>query len=85
MVKRLDSFATRHVTLANIREETDRNGLHVTVLHLPHTKASPGWEDISWAGQHGPTNPYQALENHRCINDSPIDGHLYAYKWKSSR
>jgi hypothetical protein len=25
------------------------------------------------------------LKNHRHINDSPIDGHLFAYKWKSSR
>jgi hypothetical protein len=58
-VKRLDSFdPTRHATPANIREETDRNGLHVMVLHLPYTKASPGGEDVSWACQHGPTDPY---------------------------
>ena len=83
-MKRLDSFnPTKHVTPANIREERDRSGLHVTVLHLPCTKASPGGEDVTWARQHGPTDPYQALENHMHINKPPVDGHLFAYVWKS--
>jgi hypothetical protein len=52
-MKRLDGFdPTKHVTPANIREERDRSGLHVTVLHLPCTKASPGGEDVTWAWPH---------------------------------
>jgi hypothetical protein len=44
----LDSFdPTRHVTLANLKQDRDR--LHVTVLHLPFTKASPEGKDVSWA------------------------------------
>jgi hypothetical protein len=46
----LNSFdPTRHATLANLKQGRDRNGLHVTVLHLPFTKASPEGEDVSWA------------------------------------
>jgi hypothetical protein len=39
-VMRLDSFdATRHSTLANLRQEKDCNGQQVTILHIPYTKA----------------------------------------------
>jgi hypothetical protein len=85
-VKRLDGFdPTKHVTPANLRQEEDRNGLQVTVLHLPFTKASSEGEDVSWARQNGPTDPYEALENHMQVNQPPLDGHLFAYKWKSGR
>jgi hypothetical protein len=82
-VTRLDGFdAARHPTPANLRQEVDRNGLQVTVLHLPFTKASPEGEDVSWARQDGPTDPCEGLENHLQVNQPPIDGHLFAYKWK---
>jgi hypothetical protein len=82
--KRLDGFdPAKHVTPANLREEEDRNGLRVTVLHLPSTKTSSEGEDVTWARQNGPTDPYQALENHIQLNHPPPDSHLFAYRWKS--
>lgn len=49
-VKRLDVFdARKHITPANIREEVDRNGLQVTVLHIPCTKTSPDGKEVSLA------------------------------------
>src|ERR1700733_10600688 len=83
-VKRLDHFdRTKHATPANLRQEKDHNGLQVTVLHLPFTKAAPEGEDISWAWQNGPTNPCEGLENHLQVNKPPSSGHLFAYRWKS--
>ena len=83
-VNRLDAFdPTKHVTPKDLRGEEDQNGLCVTVLHLPCTKTSSEGEDVSWARQHGPTDPYEALENHTRINEPPANGHLFAYKWKS--
>jgi hypothetical protein len=83
-VTRLTGFdPTKHVTPANLRQEKDRNGLQVTVLHLPSTKTSSEGEDVSWARQNGPTDPYEGLENHMQVNQPPADGHLFAYKWKS--
>lgn len=73
----------KHITPANLRQEKDDNGLYVTVLHLPFTKASSEGEDVSWAWQNGPTDPYEDLENHMWVNQPPLDGHLFAYKWKS--
>ena len=82
-VTRLDGFyPAKHTTPANPRQEKDRNGLQVTVLHLPFSKASPESEDVSWAQQNGLTDPYEGLENHMLVNQPPLDGHLFAYKWK---
>ncbi|KAF8223695.1 hypothetical protein L208DRAFT_1426004 [Tricholoma matsutake] len=58
---------------ANLRQEKDDNGLYVTVLHLPFTKASSEGEDVSWAWQNGPTDPYEDLENHMWVNQPPLD------------
>src|SRR5271168_3942141 len=79
VVPRLDSFSPfLHVTVDNIRVDRDPNGLEVTVLHLPHTKAAPlEGEDIYWSTHPGPTDPYGALENHRRINQPPPDAHLF--------
>jgi len=84
VVPRLDSFApSLHVTTANIRVDRDPNGLEVTVLHLPHTKAAPlEGEDVYWSSHPGPTDPYDALENHRQVNHPPPDAHLFAYQHK---
>lgn len=65
-VPRLSAFdPAKHVTPANLRIETNQNGLEVTVLHIPRTKAAPlEGEDVYWSRQAGPTDPYEALENH---------------------
>jgi hypothetical protein len=84
-VNRLDGFnPMKHVTWANLRGEEDRNGLKVTVLHLPCTKTSSEGEDVTWACQHGPTDPYDALENHISVNKPSLGEHLFSYQWKSS-
>jgi len=83
-VKQLDHFDhTKHATLAHLRQEKDRNGLQVTVLHIPVTKSASEGEDVSWAQQNGLTDPCEGLENHMQINKPPSNGHLFAYKWKS--
>jgi hypothetical protein len=84
VVPRLDSFSpSHHVTIANVRVDRDPNGLEVAVLHLPHTKAAPlEGEDVYWSSHPGPTDPFDALENHRRINNPPQDSHLFAYQHK---
>jgi hypothetical protein len=85
-VNRLDGFnPTKHITWANLRGEEDRNGLKVTILHLPCTKTSSEGEDVTWARQHGPTDPYDALENHISVNKPSLGEHLFSYQWKSGR
>lgn len=60
--------------------ERDRNGLSVTVLRLPRTKTSLQGEDIYWAKQAGPTDPEEALDNHRRVNQPPENKHLFSYR-----
>ena len=85
VVPRLDAFsATQHVTLTNLRVDRDPEGLEVTVLHIPQTKAAPvEGEDVFWSSHPGPTNPYDALNNHVHINNPPRDAHLFAYRHKN--
>ena len=80
-IPRLNAFdPAKHITPANLRTETNQNGMGVTVLHIPHTKAAPlEGEDVYWSRQHGPTDPYEALANHRRINDPMVNDHLFAY------
>jgi hypothetical protein len=84
VIPRLDSFSlSHHVTTASIRVDRDPNGLEVTILHLPHTKAAPlEGEDVYWSSHPGPTDPFEALENHRRVNNPPPDAHLFAYRHK---
>ena len=84
VVPRLDSFSpSRHVTVANLRVDRDAQGLEVTVLHIPHTKAAPlEGEDVFWSSHPGPTDPYEALNNHRQVNCPSETDHLFAYKHK---
>ena len=57
--------------------------MEVTVLHIPHTKvALLEGEDVYWSHQHGPTDPYEALANHRRINNPGDHDHLFAYRHK---
>ena len=83
-VPRLNSFdPTKHITPANLRTETNQNGMEVTVLHVPHTKAAPlEGEDVCWSRQHGPTDPYEALANHWQVNNLGDTDHLFAYRHK---
>ena len=84
VVPRLDAFhPSTHVTTANLRVDRSPEGLEVTVLHLPHTKAAPlEGEDVYWSSHPGPTDPYEALDNHRRINSPSEHAHLFAYQHK---
>jgi hypothetical protein len=83
-VRRLDGFdPNKHVTLKNLSQDQDRNGLKVAVLHLPTTKAAQiEGEDVFWACQDGPTDPETAMANHLIINNPPEDHHLFSYQQK---
>jgi len=84
LVPRLEAFnPARHVTRTSLHFEHDHNGLEVTMLHLPHTKATPlEGEDVFWSHHPGPTNPYEALNNHLQVNSPPEGSHLFAYRHK---
>lgn len=86
-VPRITSFdPSHHVTPSNLRTETDRNHLEVTVLHVPHTKAAPiEGEDVFWCQQHGPTDPYEAMSIHFRVNNPSSHDHLFVYAHKGSR
>ena len=85
VVPRLDAFSpASHVTTANLRVDRNPDGLEVTVLHLPHTKAAPlEGEDMYWGSHPGPTDPYEALRNHLQVNNLPPNAHLFAYHHKN--
>ena len=80
-IPQLNTFnIAHHITLVDLRIENNQNGTEVTVLHIPKTKTAPiKGEDIFWSRQHGPTDPYAALENHRRINNPSNSDHLFAY------
>ena len=85
VVPRLDAFSPAcHVTTANLRVDRNSDGLEVMVLHLPHTKSAPlEGEDVFWSSHPGPTDPYEALDNHRRINQPSESNHLFAYRHKN--
>ena len=84
LVPRLNAFSPScHVTVANLHIDCNADGLEVTVLHIPQTKAAPlEGEDVFWSFHPGPTNPYDALKNHRQVNCPSEDAHLFAYRHK---
>ncbi|GLB40122.1 hypothetical protein LshimejAT787_0706320 [Lyophyllum shimeji] len=83
-VRRLDAFdESIHVTQRCLRRDQDRNGKKVTVLRLPRTKSAPDGEDVYWSAQNGLTDPEAALDRHLELNQPPVDGHLFAYKYKN--
>ena len=86
-VRTLESFnPSAHVTTRNLSYEQDRNGIKVTVLHLPRTKmASTEGEDVYWASQYGDTDPAAALLNHLRVNQPSETSHLFAYRVKQAR
>jgi hypothetical protein len=81
-VRNLQSFNPgSNVTIQNLSYDQDRNGLRVTVLHLPKTKvASNEGEDVFWASQEGDTDPTAALQNHLQVNQPSEASHLFAYQ-----
>ena len=83
-VPQLNAFdPTKHVMPANLRMSSNQDGAEVAMLHIPHTKAAPlKGKDIHWSCHPGPTNPYNALANHRQINRPGDSNHLFAYRHK---
>ena len=69
-VRTLGSFSPNtHITPQHLSYDQDCNGLKVTVLHLPRTKAAGNeGEDVYWASQEGETDPTKALAQHLRIN-----------------
>src|ERR1700761_522524 len=86
-VRTLNSFSpSTHITTKNLSYDQDRNGLNVTVLHLPRTKAAGAeGEDVYWASQNGDTDPTAALEQHLQVNQPSEASHLFAYKAQHTR
>lgn len=84
LVPCLDAFSpAHHVTSANLSVERNSEGLKVTVLHLPHTKAAPlEGEDVFWSSHLGSTDPYDTLKNNFQVNNPSVDTHLFAYRPK---
>ena len=81
-VRQLDGFNPRkHITRKCLSQDQDRNGLKVSVLHLPSTKAAQlEGKDVFWARQDGPTDPDAAMANHLVVNNPPEDHHLFLYE-----
>lgn len=83
-VKNLQSFnPTLNIARSAVSNITDRNGLEQTNFKLPRTKSSLHGEDTYWARQNGPTDPESALANHFAVNDPPLDGPLFAYRYRN--
>ena len=70
-----------HISLSGIHESVDREGLKSTGFHLPNTKTG-GPEVVSWAAQHGRTDPRASLERHLQVNCPPQTGPLFPYCFK---
>ena len=83
----LNSFnPNTHITPQHLSYDQDHNGLKVTVLHLPRTKAAGNeGEDVYWAAQEGVTDPTKALAQHLRVNQPTSAAHLFAYKAANTR
>lgn len=84
VVRPKDFNPRRHVKRSDVRDDVDRNGLKTKVFRIPRTKASPTGEDVCWAAQSGDSDPAAALEHHFLVNEPPLEGHLFAYKFGKS-
>ncbi len=62
---------------------TDRNGNEVTVIFIPRTRTSPQGEDVAFAVQNGPTNPYAAFQRHLQFNNPDSHQHLFAHRMQN--
>lgn len=82
-IKNLASFDPQlNIKPLDVRKEMDRNGLAMTVFHLPRTKTSVKGEEVSWSTQDCITDPEPAFNRHLQTNTPPPDGLLFAYKHK---
>ncbi|KAF5373365.1 hypothetical protein D9757_009741 [Collybiopsis confluens] len=80
-----DFSPNKHVTTQSIREDTDRNGLRTTVIHVPCTKASQTQgEDIYFSKQLGTTDPDEWLKLQLTTNKPATTEHLFAYSQRGS-
>jgi len=71
----------KNITAKETSISQDLNALQVRTLSLSFTKsAREKGESTSWARQPGPADPWHAFENHRRVNMTPPDAHLFAYK-----
>jgi hypothetical protein len=78
---RLNTFnPAEHITVGDVHDNDNDNGLHTKVFALPHTKSSLAGEEVHWVKQDGPTDPSRAFDKHIEINSPPTDGPLFAYK-----
>ncbi|KAL1948033.1 hypothetical protein VTO73DRAFT_12108 [Trametes versicolor] len=69
-----------HPSRSSLRLERHRGGSEVRCIFLPCTKSAPQGEDISFARQSAPIDPWNALDIHLQLNDLPQDSHIFAYK-----
>ncbi|OJT05120.1 hypothetical protein TRAPUB_4081 [Trametes pubescens] len=69
-----------HPSRSSLRFEQHRGGSEVRCIFLPCTKAAPQGEDISFARQSSPIDPWSALDNHLQLNNLAEDPHIFAYK-----
>jgi len=83
-VPKLNGFNPEaHVSKARVSYNQSREGLKVTVLHIPRTKIAQQGEDVCWAKQDGLIDPDVALVHHLEINAPPDNTHLFAYHYKT--
>ena len=73
--------SSTHVTPSHVNLVHDRNGLQMLAFHIPRTKSSPSGEEVSWARQHGLSDPEAALARHLQVNSPPAEGPLFAYRF----
>ena len=66
MVQTINSFnIKKHITMSATALDQDHNELQVRTFRIPFTKVSrEKGETTSWAQQPGPTDPWEAFENH---------------------
>jgi hypothetical protein len=72
--------SSTHVTPSHVTLVHDRNGLSMLAFRIPRTKSAPSGEEVSWAKQHGLSDPEAALARHLQVNAPPADGPLFAYR-----
>ena len=69
-VSKLNGFVPEtHVSKSRLSYDQSREGLKVTVLHIPHIKVAHQGEEVRWAKQEGLTDPDAALTHHFKINN----------------
>jgi hypothetical protein len=84
-VKTLNSFDPLiHTKPSDVKIVQDHLGLSQTEILIPCTKSAPHGETISWAKQSRLADPEAILQAHILHNAPPINGHLFAYRWKGT-